>query len=314
MAWVTWRQHRLQALVAGGFVTLAAIAAAVSAVPILHAYHRAALAACAPPSTRSGCDLIVRHFQDEFAGGTEVRWLILLPALAGVFVGAPLIARELEQGTYRFVWTQAVTRRRWLLSKTLLLAVGTAAAAAVLAAAVTWWRQPFDTFAGRMTPSTFDVEGTVVPAYAVFALALGIFAGALLRRTVPAMSLALGGFFAVRLLVSRFARPHYLAPLHQTTAGIDPSVRARDWVLDNSFVDAVGHRIAARREDLAILHAQHAGVDPNAYLLSLGWKRVVTYQPAGRFWDFQAIETAIFLALAAALVLAAVALVRRRPA
>jgi ABC-2 family transporter len=314
MAWVTWRQHRLQAVVTAGFVALAAVAAAVSAVPILHAYHRAALVACAPPSTRSGCDLIVRHFQDEFGGGTEVRWLILLPALAGVFVGAPLVARELEQGTYRFVWTQAVTRRRWLLAKTLLLALGIAAATGVLAATVTWWRHPFDAFAGRMAPGTFDVEGLVVPAYAVFALALGVFAGALLRRTVPAMSLALGGFFAVRLLVSRVVRPHYLAPFHQTTVGIDPRARARDWVLDNSFVDAAAHRIAARREDLAIVHAQHAGIDPNAYLLSLGWKRVVTYQPAGRFWDFQLIEAGIFLALAAALVLGALALVRRRPA
>jgi len=314
MAWVTWRQHRLQALVAAGVLALAAVAAGASAVPILRAYHRAALDGCAPPSTRSGCVLLVRHFQAEFAGGTEVRWLILLPALVGVFVGAPLVARELEQGTYRFAWTQAVTRRRWLLSKTLLLALGTAVAAGVLAATVSWWRQPFDTFAGRMAPSTFDVEGIVVVAYALFALALGIFAGALLRRTVPAMTLALGGFFAVRLLVSRVVRPHYLPPLHQIAAGIDPRARARDWVLDNSLVDAVGHKIAAPREDLAILHAQHAGVDPNAYLLSLGWKRVVTYQPAGRFWDFQAIETGILLVLAAALIVGALALVRRRPA
>jgi hypothetical protein len=313
MAWVTWRQHRLHALTALGVLVLAAAVAGVSAVPILQAFHRAALAACLPPSTRSGCDLIVRHFQAEFGGGTEARWLILLPPLVGVFVGAPLVARELEHGTYRFAWTQAVTRRRWLLSKTLLLALGAALAGGLLAATATWWRQPFDAFAGRMTPSIFDVEGIVVPAYAVFALALGVFAGALLRRTVPAMSLTLAGFFAVRLLVARVVRPHYLPPLRET-AGIGATVGARDWVISNAFVDAGGSRIGTAREDLAILHAQHAGVSPNEYLLALGWRHVVAFQPAGRFWAFQAIEAGIFVALAALLVLAALALVRRRPA
>jgi hypothetical protein len=71
----------------------------------------------------SGCDIIVRHFQNEFDGWLKaVRGLAVLPALAGLFVGAPLLARELEQGTHRFAWTQGVTRRRWLLSKTALLA------------------------------------------------------------------------------------------------------------------------------------------------------------------------------------------------
>ena len=85
-------------------------------------------------------------------------------------------------------------------------------------------------------------------------------------------------------------------------------------MLDNSFVDTVGRRITTGREDLAILHARHAGFDPNAYLLSLGWKRIVTYQPAGRFWEFQGIETAIFLVLALGAIACAVWLLRRRPA
>jgi ABC-type transport system involved in multi-copper enzyme maturation permease subunit len=38
--------------------------------------------------------------------------LLPIPALLGMFWGAPLIARELESGTYRLAWTQSVTRRR----------------------------------------------------------------------------------------------------------------------------------------------------------------------------------------------------------
>ena len=70
-----------------------------------------------------------------------------------------------------------------------------------------WWRSPFDTLEGRMTPSGFDIEGLVVPAYALFALAIGILAGLLLRRTVAAMSVTLVVFAATRLAVLKFLRP-----------------------------------------------------------------------------------------------------------
>jgi hypothetical protein len=62
------------------------------------------------------------------------------------------------------------------------------------------------------------------------------------------------------------------------------------------------------------VHAQHAGIDAHQYLASLGWRRLITFQPADRFWTFQAIETVIFLALALAAVAVAVLLLRRRAA
>jgi hypothetical protein len=315
MAWVTWRQHRLQLVVGSLVLAAVAIAALVTGLPISDAYHRQALSSCLPPATRSGCDLIVRHFVSEFGGRTEVaHYLILLPALVGLFVGAPLLARELEHGTYRLAWTQAVSRKRWLLSKTALLAAATAIGAGLLSALVMWWRHPFDTVSGRMSPSGFELEGVVVPAYAVFALALGVLAGALLRRTIPAMTLTLVVFFATRFGIGRFVRPHYLAPVHQKAPGLDPHTHAGDWVLSNSLVDAVGRHISTAREDVAILHAQQARIDPQEYLLTLGWRRAITFQPSDRFWIFQSIEAAIFLALAVAIVFATVALVRRRSA
>src|SRR4029450_7813836 len=204
MAWVTWRQHRHQLLIALAVLVGLALAGVGSGLPMRAAYHREALSQCLPSGTRSGCDIIVRHFQSEFGGlGDAARYLIVLPALVGLFVGAPLLARELEHGTHRFAWTQSITRRRWLLSKELLIALAVTLRGLVLSAVVTWWRQPFDGLEGRMSPSGFEIQGLVVPAYAVFALALGVLAGAALRRSLAAMSLTLVAFVAVRLAVAK---------------------------------------------------------------------------------------------------------------
>jgi hypothetical protein len=315
MAWVTWRQHRVQAYAAGALLAALAIAALVTELPVRAAYHSDPLSSCLPPATRSGCDLIVAHFRGEFSARLDAfRYLVVLPALAGLLVGAPLVAREYERGTHRLAWSQGVTRGRWLLTKTALLTLGTAVAGLALTGLAMWWRQPFDGVDGRMSPKAFDVEGLVVPTYAVAALAFGVLAGVLLRRTLPAMSLAVGLFFAARLGVEKLLRPHYLAPAHRVVPGIGPLAPARDWVLSNALVDAAGRTVSAAREDEAIVHAQHAGIDPQSYLATLGWHRAVTFQPAGRFWTFQLIEAGIFLLLALAAVLIARRLMQRASA
>jgi hypothetical protein len=314
MAWVTWRQHRHQLLAGLGLIAGLALVALATGLPMRDAYQREALSSCLPPTARSGCDIIVRHFQSEFGNrGDLAGYLILLPALVGMFVGAPLLARELEHGTHRFAWTQSLTRRRWLLSKTLLLALAVAVGGAVLSAVVMWWRQPLDGLEGRMSPSGFEIQGLVAPAYALFALSLGVLAGAWLRRSLAAMSVTLAVFVAARLAVAELLRPRYQSPERETMAGLVPGAHARDWVLSNALVDAVGRHITSAREDLAILHAQQARIDPQEYLLSLGWRRALSFHPADRFWTFQLIEAGIFVGLAAALLVATVWLVRRSP-
>jgi hypothetical protein len=314
MAWLTWRQHRSQLL--GGLFLIFGIALAtlLSGLPVRNAYHAQALAGCLPPSARSGCDLIVRHFESEFVTGRQVaRSLVLLPALLGLFVGAPLLARELEHGTHQLAWTQGLTRRRWLLSKASLLGASSLLGACALAGLAMWWRQPFDAFEGRISPRVFDIEGIVVPAYALFALAVGILAGLLLRRTVAAMTVTAIVFLGVRLGVERLLRPHYLAPLHVSAEGTAPGSYPSAWVVHDQLVDASGTPIATAREDLAILHAQQARLEPHAYISSLGWHRIVELQPGSRFWAFQAIESAVFVSLAVLLLVATVWLLRRTP-
>jgi hypothetical protein len=315
MAWVTWKQHGSQALGALGLLVGLVVAAILTHLPIASAFDHDSLSACVPPAARTGCDIIVPHFESQFARlVTGMRVMVVLPVLAGLFVGAPLIARELEFGTYRFAWTQGVSRRRWLLSKTTLLAAGTVLAAGAASLVAMWWRSPFDTLEGRIGPGGFDLEGVVVPAYALFALALGVLAGLVFRRTVAAMTATLVAFGAARFLVSEFVRPHFLAPLHKVISATATSGVPGDWVLSNTLVDGGGRQITAGREELAVLHAQQAGIDPQTYILTLGWRRVISYQPAGRFWTFQLLEAGLFVGLAVALVLVSLWLVRRRPA
>jgi hypothetical protein len=314
MAWVTWQQHRAQLLAGLGLLVAVAVAGLGTHLPIAAAYRRDALPDCLPPSARAGCDLIVARFQQEFGSwATAVRGLGVLPALAGLFVGAPLLAREFEQGTYQVAWTQGITRRGWLLSKSALLAAAVVVGGALASLLVMWWREPFDALQGRMDPSAFDVEGLVVPAYAVFALAVGVLAGLLLRRTVTAMTATLVVFAATRLIVLVFLRPNLIAPRHQTALPTGSAHRAGDWVLGDTLVDAGGRQVTTAREGLAILHAHQASIDPQTYLVSLGWKRLISYQPADRFWTFQLLEGGLFLLLAAAIMAVALWLVRRTP-
>ena len=162
-----------------------------------------------------------------FAGGPTAGFVSLIvlatPVLAGLFLGAPMVAAEFEAGTTKFAWMQGITRARWLAVKAGWLLLAAAAWGGVLAALTTWWASPTNAEHGsEFYPGRFDVLYLVPVAYAVFAMALGICAGALIRRTVPAMAVTLGGFIAARVAVTLWLRPHYLSAVTVTrslTAG-----------------------------------------------------------------------------------------------
>jgi hypothetical protein len=122
MAWVTWRQHR--AALGGVAVFLGALAVYLwlTGRQIHHAYATA----CHPASSIA-CTI---NFTGRYAttGNVVSIFLQAVPALIGAFAGAPLLARELETGTFRYAWTQGVGRWRWTLGKLVPLAVAVAAA------------------------------------------------------------------------------------------------------------------------------------------------------------------------------------------
>lgn len=194
-----------------------------------------------------------------------------MPALIGIFWGAPLVARELENGTHRLAWNQSVTRTRWLAAKLGVAALLTAVAVGTLTLAIAWWADPLDgiqsetrgSLPSRLAPVAFAMRGIVPIGYAVFALVLGVTLGVLLRRSLPAMALTLAVYVAAQIAVPFLVRPHLVPPETQTVeismetmtglgshgdsdiiefeaAAADPS----DWVIDNDTINAAGQVVA----------------------------------------------------------------------
>jgi len=216
--------------------------------------------------------------------------LLVLPMLAGMFWGAPLVARELEAGTHRLVWTQGTSRLRWATTKFGLVTLAVLVLTAVYAAMLTWWIMPvIDTSGQRFSYIFFDIHGIVVFGYVVFALALGILAGAVTGRLLPAMSATVVGFIGVRLLVMLAARDHYMPTETRRTPNLDTSFATMRNDLNGDWIVATG-----------------AGFEGNS-----GYE-VLTIHPIRQFWTFQAIETAIFVTLALGLLIGATYWTRRR--
>ena len=95
------------------------------------------------------------------------------------------------------------------------LAVGglaSMAAAGLLSLVVTWWAGPLDRAALNQF-ATFDQRDIAPIGYAAFAFTLGVLAGSLIRRTLPAMFVTLAVFVAVRLAEFTWLRPRLFSPV-----------------------------------------------------------------------------------------------------
>jgi hypothetical protein len=258
----------------------------------------------------------------------------------GAFWGAPLISREFENGTHRLAWTQSVTRSRWVAVKLMLVGAASVIETGLLSLVVTWWSSPMDRANMNRFGSGVFGERDITPlGYAAFAFALGVTAGVLIRRALPAMAATLGVFLGVRLAFTYLVRPYLISPKHLTTTlsaviqGFGSSNGGPNslflsatnlpnaWVYSTKAVDSSGHTLTAQvvRNACPALYAPqpippggpnrtaapigaHDALQACVAKLSPAYHGVVTYQPASRYWLFQLYETGIFLAAALALV------------
>jgi hypothetical protein len=331
MIWLTWRQARTQVLVIFGIAAAFATALAATGAHIANA-----------------SDSDPQQFLSRFnAGGLERNLYLLglvlyvVPAVIGAFWGAPLIAREVETGTHRLVWGQSISRRRWLTIKLGLTALAAAVASGLISLAVTWWASPIDKAianghgtgvfnATRLDPNVFGARGIVPVAYTLFALALGVVVGLLVRRSVPAMAITLAGVVVLQILMPNLVREHLVKPETVTTSitqdnlqgmlisgpdkhdkndkieAVDSirvvATKPGDWELANQTITPSG-KVAGSLPgwvadcggppgDAALTAKRTACFDR---LASDGYHQKVTYHPASAFWPMQWREAGLLM-------------------
>jgi ABC-type transport system involved in multi-copper enzyme maturation permease subunit len=326
MGWVIWRQQRLA--IAGVLALLAVAAAFVlfEGVQLHHAYT--AVAACRPAGS-AACQQVANNFANDnsFTAGIVAALLQVVPALIGAFAGAPLLAGIFESGTFRYVFTQGFGRTRWAAAKIVSLAVVVAAAAGAFSAVFSWAYGPLLGMNGygysSLAPTFFDLRGVAFAAWTLVAFAIGVLAGVLIRRVLPAMFATLAAWSGLALATAVFLRPHYRSALQTTNPniGAPAHVISRWWELHGKPVDLSALSAALRPVDVRV---ESAGVfspgpftptnlgTPVHYLLVHGFTRVASYQPGSWFWPFQLIEGGWLLVLSVLLGVLAIWLVRRR--
>ncbi|MCE7004180.1 ABC transporter permease [Kibdelosporangium philippinense] len=272
MIWVTWRQQRVQIL---------AVFAVVAAVSVVLAVLRS-------QASSNSNDLLLSYM---------VMLIAVLPALVGMFVGAPLFAREIESGTHIFALSQSISRKKWLLTKGLMAGGSLAVAMFVLGVVAEWAMEPLQSSTlARMETGAFEVQGVVVGGYAILAFAVGATAGLVLRNTLAAMVVTLILYGAVLLTLGQsirgnYAEPSYFeAPKNMVAGEADT---ARSWQVDFGYVDATGKQYSG----LTMTECRNV-VDPKGCLdgLNLVASYVKVHLPS-QFWRFQFTELGLVLAL-----------------
>ena len=319
-----WLQSRTQTLVVTALLGALAITTAITGVHLSHLYH-SMVSGC---SANNDCDLAISQFVQHFLFLQNALLLLLrlAPAIIGIFWGGPLIARELETGTYRLAWTQTVSRQRWVLTKLAMVGGTAVVASGLLTLMITWWYRALDKTGDGMW-GVFDGRDIVPIGYTFFAFMVGAALGAIIRRTVPAMAASLGVFLFARVAIQQWVRPHFLPPRHLVASvanegfgfisrnGAPPDLVVKasgpngSWVLNSQLIDHAGHvttyaeRTAFVTKYCPVIGQVPAGkavghpVPAPAKLdqafqacqqhVAQSFHVLVTYQPASHFWPFQ---------------------------
>jgi hypothetical protein len=302
LAWVTWRQQRTAL-------------AGVLALPAVAAFAMAVITAPNYGST---------YTEDPVRVGLKIAVVLLLqltPVLAGLFIGAPLIAREAEQGTLRLAWTQRADRTTWLLSRAVPVVVLLALAAAGLGLELRWWLGA----GGRATwyaadqwlPQFFSLNPLPFAGWVMLAFSLGLLLGAAIHRTVPAMAATLGCYAALLTATSLSWRLAYLSPLRRTVPHT-PIESGGGYGFGVSFGGGSGPGPYFIRAWLGWPDGRPLNASqfhhPAAWFREHHIAVWMTYQPGNRYSTFGFIEFGWLMVLSVILIAATAILIRHRAA
>ena len=328
MIWLTWRQFRVQAFTAAAALAAFAILLEATGPHLASLYAASAITGCHGGSCVTAPVAFLNRLQATSPYPVVyllgIGLVLAAPAILGIFWGAPLIARELETRTFTLAWNQSITRTRWLVVKLALTGLAAMAVTEALSLMYAWWADPIgkatglgastSVFSGgRFSSLIFATHGITPLGYAAFAFALGTAAGALIRRTVPAMAVTLAIFAAAQIAMPLGVRPHLIPPdrtiatiesvdldFGSLTATVVPG-RPGAWILSSGAVNAAGRPVTNLPAACQAAFSGTKPTSPGPCLESRGIREAITYEPASRYWPLQWIETGIFGALALAL-------------
>ena len=311
---VVVRQHRWTLWTASGLTLVAVVGLIAVALRSSHVTEVFAASNC-PVDGSDGdpdCMRTARTYLDsmfEYRGVFDDFSLALmaLPVLFSAFVAGPLIARELESGTYKLSWTQSVSPARWLTAKlavpTVLLLTGTAVLSVFLHRARSYADSPYP--AEWYTAYVHSTTGTVPAAHVLFGLCAGALIGLLVRRTLLALAVSAAVTGTV-ITAFTYLRAGLWPPRTVTGAHLDVSPNI--WWVEVGDLTSSGERLSqtvcsqsASEADRLQCMAAH---DITSHYLD--------YHPASHFWPIQLVETGILLVLAALSLALAFRVLRRR--
>ena len=322
MMWLTWRLHRTEATI--GILLFATLIAIMllGSRSVDSAYDAVRDAGCEAGGEGILCN---ERWNNYFA--RSGRWGQLSTLLHGVpLAAAALLAiptlQELERGTHRLAWTQSISRRRWSLVRIGFTASVVALVSAVWAAAAADWRASILRGQARtFAQDAFELAPAVLFGYGLFALALGLAAAVVFRRLVPTLALLAVGFIGTRIFTTFVLREQYRAPVKETIPAsndIGQFTAFQDrWILDESWLTRTSERLSWERVYQLcppVVDEQNTETDYQQCLVDNGLQYFRAYHPADRFGQFQLIETALYLGVAAGLFAFAYWWLTRRPA
>jgi hypothetical protein len=337
MMWLTWRQFRAQVITAVVALAAFAIVLALTKSTMSSMYNSSGLASCHGGT----CTRLASNFLQQLsslgngsssflpAGTNEyvtlyflsVLVILVAPAITGIFWGAPLIARELEAGTFRLTWNQSVTRNRWLTVKLALIGATAMAVAEGFSILQAWWAAPIGKAVGLGGGASILSEGRfgwfVFPTHGITPLGYAAFA---------AMAATLAIFAVFQAVVPLWIRPN-LFPTSQTTATFQEAQanafppgwppwnsntmtviatapgQPGAWIISSGAVNAAGQPVSTVPAacQSVIPSFQDGSSALSNCLASQGIRVTESYQPASHYWPLQGAETGMYLVLALAL-------------
>ncbi|MET8844555.1 ABC transporter permease [Streptomyces rubiginosohelvolus] len=264
-------------------------------------------------TTRCGDDIYVSSYahtstETFLADGGGV--LLLLAGLIGVFVAGPLIARELESGTFRLAWAQSVSPARWLAAR--LAAPATLAVIGLTVLVIVYRWGLWSLRAGPNSPGprwhaegVFPGTGPAILGYALLAVAVGALCGVVVRRTLLSMSVAALSLGAVAVCLGQ--RRYELWPSAFRQSDEVMNYDRGDWPIESGMLTTSG-------EKLYWQDCFEADMTQGAEACMRGRGGIgyfAEYHPDSHYWPLQLVETGILLALAALAVFAAFRVLRR---